>query len=573
MEDNKEITTEITTEMNGTEMNGTKKKKRWPFVAAGILLAAAAGVNAAGASHYQNCFLPHTTVNGIDASGKTWEEVQKTLTSKLDVYQLTITGRNDIKDIITSKEAGMKINFGDSVRKAQEEQNEWAWIPSLFQQQEISLESVISCDDTMLAKRIKTLNCMDKEQAKAPEDAYISEYHQGEGFSIIPEVENNQLKKKAFTKLVKEKLIDMETDIPLELLESEDLYKHPSVYRDDEILVKEVEQLNQLTKGTFTYTFDDEKEVITGEQIAKWLVMDDDYNISLDKDKVREFVNTISRRYDTFNTEGTRDFKTTYGAVVSVKGGDYGWWMNRPATTDALMEAILSGEDQELKPVYYQEAASYSAHDYGDTYVEINLTAQHLFLYENGKMIMESDFVSGRPSIKNTPTGVYGVTYKERAHTMVGDATDSYRVETSFWLPFAGNVGMHDATWRNQFGAELYKTGGSHGCVNLPYFAAKKIYETVSKDTPVICYTMPGTESTQITKHPDAEIAAIGVDAIERMEGGLNISEAEYEKRVRWARQVYQDLSPAQRKLVTNYQELLDAEKGIRDGVTPTRSH
>lgn len=564
MEENKELTTEMTT---------TKKKKRWPFVAAGALLVAAAGINAAGATHYQNFFLPHTTVNGIDASGKTWEEVQKILTSDIDVYQLTITGRNDIKDIITSRDAGMKIDFGDSVRKAQVQQNEWAWIPSLFQQQEISLESVISCDDAKLEETIKGLNCMDKTQAKAPEDAYLSEYQEGEGFSIIPEVENNQLKKKAFTALVKEMLLAMKTDLTVDMLESEDLYKHPSVYRDDEILVKEADQLNQLTGGTYTYTFDDAKEIITGAEIAKWLVMDEEHNISLDRDKVREYVNTIARRYDSFNTEGTRNFTTSYGATVPVKGGDYGWWMNRPATTDALMEAIMSGEDQELKPVYYQEAASYSDKDYGDTYVEINLTAQHLFLYENGRMILESDFVSGRPSIKNTPTGVYGITYKERAHTMVGDATDSYRVETSFWLPFAGNVGLHDATWRNQFGGELYKTGGSHGCVNLPYFTARTIYQTVSKGTPVICYQLPGTESDKTTGHPDEEIATIGVEAIERMESGLNISEAEYEKRVKWARQVYQDLTPAQRKLVTNYQELLDAEKGIQNGQIPKRSN
>lgn len=568
MNDNKEITEEMDM-VTAEAMPG--KKRRWPFVAVGILILAAAGINAAGAMHYKTCFLPNTTVNGINASGKTWESVQEQLISEMDVYQLTITGRNDIKDIITSRDAGMKMDFGDSVRKAQESQNEWTWIPALFQDEEITLESVISYDEKKLSKCIKKLNCMDPEQVKAPEDAYLSGYQEGKGFSIIPEVEHNQLKKKAFTALVQDMLVAMETDITLEQMEAEDLYKHPSVYRDDPVLVKEQEQLNRLTKGTVTFTFDDKKEVITGAEITGWLQADDDFNITLDKDKVREYVNTLARRYDSFNTEGTRDFTTTYGATIPVKGGDYGWWMNRPATTDSLMEAILSGEDQELKPVYYQEAASYSDQDYGDTYVEINLTAQHLFLYKDGKMILESDFVSGRPSIKNTPTGVYGITYKERAHTMVGDATDSYRVETSFWLPFAGNVGLHDATWRTQFGAELYKTGGSHGCVNLPYFTARTIYQTVKAGTPVICYEMPGTESVQTTGHPDEEIATIGVEAIERMEDGKKIGTEEYKKRVVWARQVYQDLSPAQRKLVTNYQELLDAEAALKNGQTAAR--
>ena len=139
---------------------------------------------------------------------------------------------------------------------------------------------------------------------------------------------------------------------------------------------------------------------------------------------------------------------------------------------------------------------------------------------------------------------------------------EDYRVETSYWMPFAGNVGMHDATWRSVFGGTVYKKSGSHGCINLPYKAARTIYQNVDTWTPVICYRLEGTEKSSTTPHPDSEIGIIGVEAIDRIFDAKKGS-AEYIKRVKWARQVYTDLTANQRKYVTNYQKLVEAENSL----------
>ena len=55
---------------------------------------------------------------------------------------------------------------------------------------------------------------------------------------------------------------------------------------------------------------------------------------------------------------------------------------------------------------------------------------------------------------------------------------------------------MHDAKWRSSFGGTIYKTGGSHGCINLPPSVAKTIFDNISAGTPVICYNLPGTEKS-----------------------------------------------------------------------------
>ena len=69
-------------------------------------------------------------------------------------------------------------------------------------------------------------------------------------------------------------------------------------------------------------------------------------------------------------------------------------------------------------------------------------------------------------------------------------------------MPFNNNVGMHDASWRSEFGRNIYRTNGSHGCINLPYSVAQEIYDYVEKDTPVICYHLPGTEPEPLPEIP-----------------------------------------------------------------------
>ena len=84
------------------------------------------------------------------------------------------------------------------------------------------------------------------------------------------------------------------------------------------------------------------------------------------------------------------------------------------------------------------------------------------------------------------------MTYTEKNATLRGE---NYETPVTYWMPFAGNVGMHDATWRSSFGGSIYKYSGSHGCINLPLDAAKVIFENVKKNYPVLVYELPGTES------------------------------------------------------------------------------
>jgi lipoprotein-anchoring transpeptidase ErfK/SrfK len=209
---------------------------------------------------------------------------------------------------------------------------------------------------------------------------------------------------------------------------------------------------------------------------------------------VTAYVKDLAAEYDTAYKE--KKLQTSYGGTVEISKGFYGWQIDQKKEAEELYEILLSGESQVREPVYKQTAASHGENDYGDTYVEINLTAQHLHFYKDGQLVVESDFVSGNAARGyDTPSGAYPLTYKQRNAVLKGA---TYRTPVSYWMPFNRNIGMHDANWRGSFGGSIYKTNGSHGCINLPVGVAKTIFENIETGMPVLCYRLDGTENKPV---------------------------------------------------------------------------
>lgn len=116
---------------------------------------------------------------------------------------------------------------------------------------------------------------------------------------------------------------------------------------------------------------------------------------------------------------------------------------------------------------------------YGLDYIDIDIEKQHVILFENGRKIMESDCVTGTPNrARETHKGVFQINYKQRNRVLRGSQR-LYASFVNYWMPFDAGIGLHDATWRGQFGGTIYKSSGSHGCVNLPLSFAKKLYKRV----------------------------------------------------------------------------------------------
>ena len=527
----------------------TKGKKVVKIVVAAAFGVAVAGY-LAGAAYYGSHLMQDTVINGMAVSHKSAGQVKEAMAE----YELVVCERaadgSRLETKITGEEVGLELTSKKAIQDIIKEQGVFSWIFS--KEREYQIEDLVVLDEEKLSAVVDGLEGFHEDKFQKPKDAYISDYVSGKGYELVPEVEGNQLRSKETLDAIRQAVLTMDEKIDLT---KSGCYEIPSVTVKDAALNQLYEKLSTYTGAEITYEFDGDTEVIDGDTINQWLKIKKN-DVVIQKSKVEEFVASLRSKYDTIFT--SRTFKTSYGKKVHISGGDYGWWMNTPKEVEKIQNLIQKGKKVTRTPEYYQTANSYGENDYGDSYVEINLTAQHLFVYKKGKKVFESDFVSGNTAAGNgTPEGTYSLTYKEEMAELVGE---TYSTPVSYWMPFNGNIGMHDATWRSQFGGKLYAGGGSHGCINLPYAAAKKIFGYVEKGWPVVCYHLPGTESSKTTAQDTASIAKSVIESIDKI-GKVT---AASRKRIEHSRAIYNELSYSERKLVTNYSKLVEAEAKLR---------
>ena len=249
--------------------------------------------------------------------------------------------------------------------------------------------------------------------------------------------------------------------------------------------------MNSYLGANITYDFSPYTEVVDSSVISQWVTVDDSMNVTFNQDAVRAYIQELANKYDTYGK--TRTIVTSLGNTVEVSGGSYGWQIDQEAEYNALTANIQNAETVTREPQYARRAASHEGNDYGSSYVEIDLTNQHVWVYVNGQCVVETDCVTGDPTQGNgTPQGVYSLAYKQMNTTLRGpklpDGTYEWESPVTYWMPFNGGIGLHDANWRSSFGGTIYQGNGSHGCVNLPPSVAGTVYDNIQAGTPVVCH-------------------------------------------------------------------------------------
>lgn len=429
--------------------------------------------------YFSNHFYFGTKINNVDVSGKTVDEVEKQFSSAVNAYTLDLKGRNNLNQQIKSSDIGLKYDAKGKIQDIKDEQNPFAWIVAFSQNKDFQDSKLVSYDKNKLKEHIDNLSYFKEENIVKPQSAKLE--YTNDGYKIVDEVYGSKVNKELLTKNIENAIINKKTNINLE---SAKCYEKPKYTAKSKEVSEAKNILDKYVSTKITYAVGDVTKVLDGSTINKWLETDENLNVNINNDRVREFVWSLAR---TYNTSGkTRNFSTSVGREVQVPGGDYGWVVNRYEESKDIISSIKNGQTITRKPKYAQTAVSHGANDIGNTYVEINLTRQHMWFYKNGSLITEGDVVTGNVSNNNgTPAGTYKLKYKEKNATLKGE---NYSTKVEFWMPFNGGIGIHDASWRDKFGGEIYKTGGSHGCINSPHRVASAIFNNIESGTPVVCY-------------------------------------------------------------------------------------
>ena len=470
------------------------KEHKWIIpvaIAAGVLIITAIVIAVYSSGH----FARGTKVNGIDVSGMSVKQLQK----RIGEYSINVKERkideksrdeSFFEETIKGRDIGLAVGDAQPLYDILKGQGFIKFFAGDKKDYEIS--HTLSYDKDLLAKEVSALKGASATDGTEAVSASIAEYTEGKGYEIVSEQQGDILDEQATCEAIEKAVASLKESVDLS---KEKAYKKPEFTSESDVLKDAVETLNRYVSTEITYKFGDDTVVLDGTRINKWIKIKKDNTVKLRRNKVEKFVQELHRKYDTVFTN--RKFKTAYGDTVTVYGGDYGWWMNTVKETDKLVKLIQKGAVKERTPEYRQTAVSYGDKDYGDTYAEVDLSGQHVFVVKNGKVVFDTACVTGNESQGHaTPAGTYGITYKQRNATLRGE---NYETPVSYWMPFNGGIGFHDAYWRSRFGGTLYRTGGSHGCVNLPPSSAKKIYSLVEQGTPVICYHRSGSSSKTTT--------------------------------------------------------------------------
>ena len=428
--------------------------------------------------YFSNHFFFHTVINGVNLSLRAYEDADYIIRSYMKDYELQLIERNGETEFITGHDIELQYNEMNSITKIYREQNSFLWISSLFKSQSYCVTDLYRYNNDKLEDTVNELMCINKDMLE-PQNVRF-EYSNGT-YEVIEEIYGNKIRKDKLSEEIKKYILRGNASLDLELMYC---YENPKYIISSDKALQTKNLLNEYVATNISYRFGNEVEILDGNIINKWLHVDENLDIIIIKNAVMEYVKRLGKKYDTVGA--TRNFKTSTGKIVEVKGGLYGWKINQEEETKALIKNIKLGNVFEKEPIYIQKALSRNKDEICNTYIEINITRQHLWFYKDGKLIAQGAVVTGNPNRgSSTVVGTYMINYKQRGATLKGLG---YEVEVNYWMPFYGNMGIHDASWRNSFGGEIYKSRGTHGCVNAPLYLAKIIYENIEVGILVISY-------------------------------------------------------------------------------------
>lgn len=428
--------------------------------------------------YFFNHFIIGTRINGINISFMTVEEANKHIKNIIENYNIIINGRDTTNELKAS-DIDLKYIGDNEIQKILEDQNSFFWVKGILKKDMYTIEDIYSYNDKMYKDKIDNLDLFIEDNIEYPKDAAF--IFVNNEFVIVDEVYGNYVDKDTMYKGLLQAIYNGRDEFDLD---KSNCYVKPKYYSYSTEVKNAKIILDKYMATKITYNFGNREEVLDSSILNEWIKIDKDMNITINEDEIMNYMFMLSKKYDTVGSK--REFKTATGKTVDISGGYYGWKINKKKEAEILKEEIENGEVIEKEPEYLQKGVSREENDIGDTYVEINIASQHLWYYKEGKLVTQGDIVSGGVSTGNaTPLGIYSITYKQENATLNGA---NYSSKVTYWMPFNGNIGIHDASWRYSFGGNIYLSNGTHGCINTPKYLAKKIFSEIEAGTPVICY-------------------------------------------------------------------------------------
>ncbi len=471
-------------EMDKKRFNSRKRFKKWKIIAISSFTAIVLIIG--GISYYQATrFNSQITINDTKVGGLTADEALKKLKTTV-LKNRVYVGQQQILDE-KDTQMGFKDQDLPEVKKLLKRQ--WTFIPSSkVKNYWLIPEKADQYRSQTMKKLVEEKLLSMNKSLKAPQDAeakveqgkiVISQSVNGEQFDVASLMKDYDVQ-------------DYKSDIHLN-----PVYMQP-IKEDSSIVKNEEQKLQELLRQTIDYQVQNKVYSLNASEFIKNASVSKDLKLTINPSDIKNKIAEINSTQATLNKNFT--FKTHSGSVISVKGQGYGWALNVEKEANRIKEAFEKGEKSISASHIYGNGWSNEGIGYetttnngiGDTYAEVSIAEQRIWIYKNGKLVVTTNVVTGKHSThEDTSKGVWYILFKRTQYTLKGTAVGKgdYAVKVNYWAPFTNSgQGFHDASWRTNWASNAYLTAGSGGCVNTPTNIMKTVYENLSTYDPVIIY-------------------------------------------------------------------------------------
>lgn len=429
-------------------------------------------------------FNPGTMIDGKDMSFKTMDEASNLITADYDGYKIKVKYK-DGEEIITGDDVKLRVDVSNSLKDIMNAQNPYLWF-RFDKRQEYTTEKVITFSEDMVDVVMQDEERLNPASMKKPENPKV--VLDDDEFVAVPGDAGTEIDLKKFRTALEKHLTVMDKEFDAD---AEGCYITPSLTVDSSSVRECVDRANDILHAEVFYLYGETKvPVVTSEDIADMMSIDKMYRITLDRDKIDILLQEFAKTHDTYYRE--RNFRAHDGKIVKIPATEYGWEINLDGEASRVYNDIVSGISVTREPEFNHKGYAYSigsnglVNDIGNSFAEVDLTNQRVYLYVNGSEVLATDCVSGKVTAgMSTPGGLYQINIHQRGAILRGGEEP---VPVDYWMRFVRGIGFHDATWRYAFGGDIYYANGSHGCVNLPYESARTMFNNTEIGTPVVCY-------------------------------------------------------------------------------------
>jgi hypothetical protein len=509
-------------------------------VLAVILVSMLTGGNKSAVEVAQDAqFVTGTTINGQDVSGLTAEQAKEALAQAPNAYTFTLTMGDKVYQA-TGEELQLTYNEETDLNALLEQQAQDATqlaftVENLYTSDLTVIKDQVVADygtteatteeESADAEAAEAAQSADGEEAVAPENdpnaaknAYLQYDEAQQLFVIVPDEPGTNVDTDKVMEQVQEAVVALNTELTLDLTE---YVQQAEVTADSESLKQALDDANARLDMKLTYTFTPDGGSTSTVTIDRatlgtfFCASADGQSVDVDEEVLGNYVASLVSKYSIAGK--STPFKTTGGSTININVATAGQSVDSEKLYNDMLDCLKNNVSG-TRTAPYTAKTDDSAGYWGGNYVEIDQTSQHLWLYKNGQVIVSCDIVSGNVANNTrTPNGCFTIFAKNTNRYLQGSNTDGSRYKTwvSYFMPFSGGCGIHDATWRSTFGGTEYYYSGSHGCVGVTLSNAKTIYNNVSVGTHVVIYggisasQLPSTSPT-ITANATEVTIAVG---------------------------------------------------------------